>query len=727
MQVETNKSIQEFRSYFTTEAISFAEKSLFLEKKGEVGVLVFDTYNEKANKLSSPMMLRLYDLFMQVEQDMSIKSLLIIGKKPTIFIAGADIAEIQKFTTGEASVDTLIKLQSVFNILEKLRVPTVVAIHGACMGGGTELSLACDYRIATDAPETKIALPEVQLGIIPGWGGTQRMPRLMGLEKSLDLIMSGRPVDGKTAKKMGLVDKVFAKEFLEEKALNFAKELAASGKKRKYTGANKSLIEKIPGGKMLIFDQAKKKLLEKTKGHYPAPLAALEVIKKTYGGDLTHGLKVEATAFAELVKSDICKNLIRIFFLTEKVKKDKGISGDAKPLAINFGAVLGAGVMGGGIAQLFAAKNIRVRMKDINWDAITKGYQAAASIFKKLVKRRKIKQSEFDNLMAKIEGTTTFSGFSEVDLVVEAIVEDLEIKKKVFSELDKAVKDTAILATNTSSLSVTQIASGSKDPSRVVGMHFFNPVDKMPLVEVIRAEKSSDEAVSTVFQLSKKLGKTPIVVKDSPGFVVNRILGPYLMETMHLLVEGVPVNKIDEALEKFGMPMGPCTLIDEVGIDVLLKVGKVLYGAFGERLKAPISLDGFVAEKSLGKKSGKGIFIYEQGKKGPVDSAMLNKFNIKQNHNLDLETIQKRCVYLMINEAARCLEEKIARDASDIDIGMIFGTGFAPFRGGVLRYADSLGAEKICSDLEVFTRTYGNRFKPCDLLQKMSIEKKLFY
>ncbi len=732
MELSTESFKEEFKSFrsqLKEDAIGNAEKAVILEKKGPVGVIYFDAPNTKANTLGTPIMLRFADLLVEVEKDPEIRALVVLSRKPSIFIAGADIAEIKMLTqTGDAE-SFLTKLQSIFTFLEALPIPSIAAIHGACMGGGTELSLACDYRMVTDAPETKIALPEVTLGVLPGWGGTQRMPRLLGLEKALDLVLSGRAIDGKAAKRMGLADKIAPKEMLEAKALAWANELAKTKEKRKPASKDlkERVLETVPGGKWLIFDLAKKKLLQKTKGHYPAPLKALEVIRQTYGGPLEKGLHVEARAFAELVKGPVAQNLISVYYLTEKVKKDKGTESGVAGREVREAGVLGAGVMGGGIAQLFAAKNVRVRMKDVNWDAITRGYQAAYKVFKKQFERRKLKKSDLDNAMERIEGTTAWTGFKNMDLVVEAIVEDLEIKRKVFKELEQAVSEKTILASNTSSLSVTALAQGCQHPSRVAGMHFFNPVDKMPLVEVIRAKESSDEAVATVFQFAKRLGKTPIVVKDSPGFVVNRILNPYLCEAIQLLSEGVSVTDLDSIMEKFGMPMGPCTLLDEVGLDVGTKVAKVLYGAFGERMKPPALMELIVGDKRLGKKGGKGIYIYE-GKKKTVDATLLNKTNIpKRDDKLTDEIVIKRMVYLMVNEAARCLEESIVKDASDIDIGMIFGTGFAPFRGGLLHYADATGIDSIVSDLEFFVRSYGMRFQPCQLIQQMAVHNKRFY
>lgn len=719
-----------FRAQLNPESVDVAQKSLQLKKEGSLGIIEFDQWGEKANKLSSANMIRLLELLEKVESDTSISALMIISKKPSIFIAGADIGEIKTLASGGASPESLMKLQSVFTYLENLRVPTLAAIHGASMGGGTELALACDYRMATDSPQTKIGLPEVLLGLIPGWGGTQRMPRLIGLEKSLDLILTGKTVDSKKAKKIGLVDKVVPVEYLQEKATEWANQLAESGTKRIFETASlkEKLLGSVPGGVWFACEQAKKQVMSKTKGNYPAPLAAIEVIKKTYGGgSIEAGLKVEADAFIKLMTTPESQNLIHVFYLNEKVKKDKGAEVKGTLPRIQTAGVIGAGVMGGGIAQLFAAKNIRVRMKDINWTAIAKGYESAYRIFTKKLKRRRIKPFEVDNAMARIEGTTEWTGFSQLNLVVEAAVENMEVKKRIFAELAEKVTPETLLATNTSSLSVNEIAAGVRHPERVLGMHFFNPVEKMPLVEVIYTEKTSPEAIASLVSFSKQLGKTPIVVKDSPGFVVNRILGPYLNEAIYLLKEGVRPLEMDELMESFGMPMGPCALLDEVGLDVASKVSQVLYGAFGERMKSPEGMDKVVEEKRLGKKTGIGIYRYLEGEK-KEDLSLLDLFHPEPRaSDLTDEVVVKRLVYSMINEASRCVEEKLVRDVSDIDIGMIFGTGFAPFRGGILKYADSVGAESIVGELDIFVKKYGDRFKPSQLLQEYSVNQRKFY
>jgi 3-hydroxyacyl-CoA dehydrogenase/enoyl-CoA hydratase/3-hydroxybutyryl-CoA epimerase len=458
-------------------------------------------------------------------------------------------------------------------------------------------------------------------------------------------------------------------------------------------------------------------------------LKAIEVIRKTYGGKVEDGLKVEAQAFMELVATPQSRHLIEVYYLNERVKKDKGTQSGAAAREVKRAGVLGAGVMGGGIAQLFAAKDVRVRMKDVQWDAIAKGFKAAHRIFAKQVERKKMRPNELANAMERIEGTTTYDGFHHLDLVVEAVVENLDVKKKVFQELEAKTAPETILATNTSSLSISLIAQAVKNPARVVGMHFFNPVDKMPLVEIIRGKDTSDEAVATIFQFSKRLGKTPIVVKDAPGFVVNRILAPYLNEAVFLLMEGVPPTKLDEVMEKFGMPMGPATLLDEVGLDVGAKVSKILYGAFGERMKPPALMEKVVEAGRLGKKNGKGVYLYQDGgRKRVPDPAFWSGLGVKENPSaVPDDQIVKRLTYLMVNEAARCIEEGLVRDISDVDVGMIYGTGFAPFRGGLLRYADDVGPEAIVAELEILTRNLGPRFQPAAYLQQLAVGNKKFY
>ena len=431
--------------------------------------------------------------------------------------------------------------------------------------------------------------------------------------------------------------------------------------------------------------------------------------------------------FGNLIGSPISKNLIKIFFWTEAVKRENGTDKpDVQTIPVIKAAGLGAGVMGGGIAQLFASKKIPVRVKDLNYDAVSKAYQQAAQVLKGKLKRRRITKMEFNQILGNITGTTDYSGFKSVDFIVEAIVENLDVKKKVFSELENHISERAIVVSNTSSLRIDDMAIAFKHPQRFAGMHFFNPVHRMPLVEVIRGKQTSDETIATTFQLAKQLGKTPVVVGDGPGFLVNRLLMPYMVESISLIEEGHKIENLDRTMEKFGMPMGPIELFDEVGIDVSTKVAKILAETMGDRMAESDLLDKMVNDERLGKKNGLGFYRYE-GKKRLSDPAISSYITIKDKTQLSETELIARMVYPMINEAARCLDEKIAFRPQDVDMGMIFGTGFAPFRGGLLNYADSEGISKIYDTLSTFAETYGDRFRPSAILEKVNNSGKGFY
>ncbi|MCB0281679.1 MAG: enoyl-CoA hydratase/isomerase family protein [Calditrichaeota bacterium] len=708
------------------------ENAFTLEKRDDgIGILYFDLPGEKVNKFSTPVMEELEKTISTLKNE-SLKCLLLMSKKKGIFIAGADINEIKDVTDPEIGYKIGLRGQGIFHSFSQLSFPTIAIIDGACMGGGTELSLACTFRAATDSPSTKIALPEVNLGILPGWGGTQRLPRLIGLQKSLDLILSGRSLDAKRAYRMAVVDKIIAAEWTMEKAIEFAQEVI-SGKTEKYISRRKPkglpgiVLEKTPFGRSIMFSQAEKTVMKKSGGHYPAPLRALKVLKETHGIDLQKGLDIEARALGDLLVTPICKSLVQIFFWTEEIKKENGTTKkETKAKEIQKAGVLGAGVMGGGIAQLFAAKGIDTRVKDINHDAVTKAYQQASSVLKEKVKRRRMSREEYRQIMLRISGTTDYSGFKNMDLVVEAIIEDLNIKKTVLAELENYVPKDAIIASNTSSLLIDDMAAAMKNKKRFVGMHFFNPVHRMPLVEIIRGKQTSDEAVSTIFSLCKKTGKTPIVVNDGPGFLVNRLLLPYMVEAVSLLEEGHSIQTLDKAMKKFGMPMGPIELFDEVGIDVAYKVAKILQQTMADRMAESDLLEKLVHEKRLGKKNGIGFYKYQDRKK--IYDPEVEKFiQIKSKTELNTEQLAQRMVYPMINEAARCLEDNIATNPRDVDVGMIFGTGFAPFRGGLLKFADSEGLDKLIDVLAGFENKFGQRFKPSSYLQKIKEEKGKFY
>lgn len=699
-----------------------ANTAFRVEREGDLAILWFDLPGEKINKFSIHVMAEFTALVDQFEKATDIRYIVVASGKPSVFIAGADINEFTKVTGAEQAREYTRFGQQAFHRFSKLPQITVAAINGACLGGGCELALSCDYRVMSDSPKATIGLPEVKLGIFPAWGGTTKLPRLIGLPAALDIILNGKTLEGRRAKKVGLVDEVVPHAIL----LDVAKRLArTSSGKRKGSGATKFYVDGNPLARKLIFGKARKAVAEQTHGHYPAPLVAIDVMEYGLSTDVERGLEREVEAVIPLVLGDIAQNLIRIFFLMEEAKKERFA---AHPREIRNVGVLGAGLMGGGIAQLVADKSdAPVRLRDVNWPAISSGLKAAAKVFQRKVERRRMSRGEMQRKMARITGTTDWSGFAHVDLGIEAVVEKLEIKRQVLSEFEALAGEGAIFASNTSTLPITEIAASADHPDRVVGMHFFNPVDRMPLVEVIRGAKTSETALVTVAAFARKLGKTVVHCNDGPGFVVNRILGPYMNEAGFLLEEGNTIESIDEAMTSFGMPMGPLALLDEVGIDVAAKAGAVLAAAFSPRVQPSGIVGKLLADGRLGKKNGKGIYLYSEGKRVKPDPAVYKLLGINARRPADARHAVERMILPMINEAAAILDEKIVSSPADIDLAMILGTGFPPFRGGLLRYADSLGLPYALARLNDLESRLGPRFAATAALRRMGENDRKFF
>ncbi|MCE3254689.1 MAG: 3-hydroxyacyl-CoA dehydrogenase [Rickettsiaceae bacterium] len=714
---------------------------LSLDTNG-VATLAFNLENEKVNKLSAEVLLELEKVLDEVEENRNIHLLLIKSDKPNIFIAGADIKEIKGIRNESDAYKKVLQGQEILSKIADLKIPTIALINGACLGGGLELALACTYRVAVDNKKTELGLPEVNLGIIPGFGGTQRLPRLLGLSESLKMILSGKAVDYKKAFKIGLVDKVIREEFLENDLSDFIAHVLVNRyenqalKRRRAIRKRRFMQEVVMAGKYLIYYFVNRDLMKKTKGKYPAPLVAFDVIKRTYHcADHQASFKIEAEEFSKLASGEVAKNLIEIFFISEEIKKDQGVDEETKTKEIKQVGLMGAGIMGGGIAWLFSNRDIQVRMKDISQFGIAIGFNQVLKIYKQLKKIGKYNDNQISLKMDEISSTTDYSGFNNVDLVVEAIVENIDVKKSSFAELEANVRGDTIIVSNTSSLSITEMATALKKPERFAGMHFFNPVNKMPLVEVIKGQKTSDETVATIVNLSKKLGKTPIVVKDVAGFLVNRILLPYINEAGFLLQEGADLKTIDNVIEDFGMPMGPFVLADTVGIDVGYKVAKSLHEGYGERMAICHLLVEMSKNKELlGKKSKQGFYKYSKdGKKLGINSEVIHILQKVRNSNqihksyISNHDIIDRCIFIMINEAAKCLEENVVKNHRYLDMAMIMGTGFPAFRGGILRYADNVGISVVVSRLKEFSKVYGPRFEPANLLVKMDHDNQNFY
>jgi len=712
-----------------------------------VATVTFNHSDPKINKLDSATLTELKDILSDLASNKDIKLLVFDSSKKNIFIAGADIKEIQDISTQEGAAEKARGGQLIINQIALLTFPTLAVINGACVGGGCELALACTYRIASDHPKTLIGLPEVKLGIIPGFGGCVRMPRLIGLQNALQLILSGKLIVAKKALRMHLIDHIYNHDFQKNDVQKFIEKLlngrAFSKSLINKRTAKKSLINRFLDntvfGNKLIFKLAHKNLLKKTKGQYPAPLQALKTIKKSHDMGIDKALEIELDGFSKVAITKESKNLIQLFFTSELLRKETGTQ-DKKltptPLPNKQTAVLGAGIMGGGIAWLFSKNDYSARLKDIQWNAVNKGYQTAADYYAQMKRYRKITEIQIRNKMNHIAGSVNYNGFTNIDLICEAVVENIEIKKTVLAEAETNLPEHCIITSNTSSLSITAMATALKRPENFIGMHFFNPVNKMPLVEIIPGKKTSKQTIVNTVSFVKSLGKTPIVVGDCAGFLVNRVLIPMINEAAFILQEGGDVKGIDHAVESFGMPMGPFILADEVGIDIGFHVSSILEAAYGERMAvAGLFKHIFKEEQLLGKKTGRGFYVHNlYKKKTPEYNEGLN--NIIETYRTDNKIepvtfsktlIQERCILIMLNEAIRCLEEKVISDPAYLDMAMLLGIGFPAFEGGLLKYADNQGLESICEKLVEFSEQYGSRFKPAQLLVDMVASNSTFY
>ena len=700
-----------------------------------IGLATFDDPDRGQNVLTLEVMRTLEGAVAEAEAaaaNGTLRAVLFRSAKPGSFIAGADVNAIAAVDDPGEGMEAARQGQALFARIAALPVPTVAAIRGICLGGGTELALSCDYRLADDGDRTRIGLPEVLLGILPAWGGTTRLPRLVGLSAALDLMLTGKTARVSRARRIGLVDRVLPRQQFEERSLELVRRLARgeglppTRKGRRRTLASRLLDGTAPG-RALVLRTATKRVRKRTGGHYPAPLRILDVARRGLGGSVAASLEREARAAGDLITSPVCKNLLFVFQLREQARKAPWSEG-GRARAVGRMAVLGAGPMGGGIAQVAAYNGIRVRMKDIHHDAVAAGLAHACSIFDGAVRRRSLRRRDADARMGLISGGIDYAGAGSADLVVEAVVERMEVKRAVLREVESVVGPDALIATNTSSLSVDEMAEALERPERFAGMHFFNPVHRMPLVEVVRGNGTGADVVETIAALAVRLGKVPVVTRDAPGFLINRILGPCLNEAGHLLGEGWDALAIDRAWKRFGMPMGPFRLIDEVGIDVMSHAGEAMAQSFGERMAPAPSLVALAISGRLGRKGGKGFYRYEGGREKGFDQTVYAEMKLSGTRTApDEARVQDRLVFAMVNEAARVLEERVVRSAADVDLGMVMGTGFPPFRGGLLKYADDRGPAEVLRTLEVLEATYGHRFAPSPLIRELGESGETFH
>lgn len=707
-----------------------ANKYVTVEKQDGFAIVWLDQKGEKVNKISADMVGTFEGLMEDIENDPEVKAVIMISKKKD-FIAGADIEGFQKVEKEGDFKPFTRKGHEILARIENSKKPIVAGIHGACLGAGLEIALACHARVAADEG-TVMALPEVQLGLLPGGGGTQRLPRLIGIQKALNMMLTGRNVYAYPAKKMGLVDMVTARSEVLNAAKHLAKQMLAKKFERKDKRAfAEKFLEGNPITRNIIFNKAKEMVDRQTQGNYPAPYKIMECVKIGMNEGQAKGYQAEVDKFEELILTPQSRQLINIFFnMTDKKKNPmKDIAKETKVMAM-----LGTGFMGAGIAEVSANKGVRVLFKDIKDEAVAKGKKTIWDNLYKKVKKKAIKRVEADEVINLVHGQTNYEGFSHADMVIEAVLEDINVKHKVLQEVEAVTKDDCIFASNTSSLPITEIAKASKRPETVIGMHYFSPVPKMPLLEIIVTDQTADWVTATCFELGIRQGKTCIVVKDGPGFYTTRILAPYTNEALLLMEEGADALQIDRALKKFGFPVGPITLMDEVGIDVGAHItkGELTQEFVKNREGAKISqaIVKMYEAGYHGRKNKKGFYQYdENGKKisGKINQDIYQFFGGGERKKFTDEELQQRMGMAMVNEALLCLQEGILSSAQDGDIGAVFGLGFPPFRGGPFRYVDTLGAKQAVEIMETLATTHGARFKPAQILKDKAGKGEGFY
>jgi len=672
-------------------------------------VLTFDRPDSGANIFDAATLDELNEHLDAVEKDASLRGLIIASAKKSIFVAGADLKTLLQAAKAGEMRGFIEPGQQVFNRLANLKIPTVAAIHGASAGGGYEVALACDYRVASDAPPTRIGLPETSLGLLPAWGGCTRLPRLIGAEKAAEVILKGKLYSAQEALKIGLVDEIAPPDQL----LGRAREKLRAGKRKMEDGAPAAAGSQEPAP-------------PKRDGN-PATERAYEIINKTLSISPDESLRLELDGIVALGKTESTQNLIRNFFLAEKYKKG---TSRTPPEKIVHAAVIGAGVMGSGIAQWLSSRGVTVILRDVAREQINRGLANVEKIYGDAVKRGLMTEEKAKQGRARICGSTAPMELRDVHFVIEATSEKMEIKKEVFRELAMEAGPKTVVATNTSALSVSELAEVTVSPEHVIGLHFFNPVSRMKLVEVVIAKQTSDKTRERSLAFVRQIGKLPVIVRDSPGFLVNRVLFPYLLDAAGLFESGADAERIDRALVKWGMPMGPLRLIDEIGVDITIDIGNTLEKAYGQRDHVPTVLPWLRDQQMLGRKTGAGLYKYEGKAQTPNDSLVewrrSSAVSPRPEPAATAEELTLRLIFLMVNEAARCVEEEVVDSPEDADYGMILGTGFAPFRGGPLRFAEHFGITRTVEELERLARTE-KKFTPCEILKKHARDGTKFY
>ncbi len=686
-----------------------------------VTTVSFDVKGVPLNIFNEEVVRELQQVVEQLERDAP-KAVIFRSSKASGFLAGADVHRIRQIESESEARFILTTGHELLDRIERLSCPTIAAIHGPCLGGGLEFALACRYRIARNDSQTRIGLPEVMLGLIPGWGGTQRLPRLVGLRQGLRMILEGSTLTASKAAAVGLVDLAVPPDDFDTAVNRFVDDrLTGRSVRRPGRGLLGILLEGTSLGRGVVFRTARKKIAKRARD-YPALPAALRAIEAGFRQSRALGFATEAEEFTRLVFTPTARNLMDLFLQRERARKPSTwVSEDHKPASARKVAVVGAGVMGAGIAQLVALNGIPVAMKDINNEIVASGMKKIEALTSEAASKNVLSRSEADAALRNVTPTSEWGPLADADLVIEAVIEREDVKRAVFRQLAEQLGDSTVLASNTSALSVTRIAEATPHPERVAGLHFFNPVHRMHLVEVVRGRLTNDDTVATLVEFVRKIGKVPVVVADSPGFLVNRILFPYIDEAVRLVIEGVDGRSVDEVAKRFGMPMGPLELVDQVGVDIASDVSSTFAPLRrGDMGPSPERFAAMVKDGALGKKAGRGFYEYRNDRRGKLTRWAIPeqpKVMGIEADKVSMSLIEKRLIYPLINEAAKCLQEGVVHDAWAVDLAMVLGTGFAPFRGGPLRTADAIGLASVVRDLDALRAAHGDRFEPAALLR----------
>src|SRR5438477_11816877 len=713
--------------------MSVTATALTIQREVDNGLclLTFDRPASGTNIVDAATMAELEQQRYAIEQDDSLGGVVILSAKKSIFIAGADLKTLLRQAQAGEMRAFIAEGQRIFNRLAALKIPTCAAIHGACAGGGYETTLACDWRVASDDPATRIGLPETTLGLIPAWGGCTRLPRLIGTEKAAEVILKGKLYSAQEAKQLGLVDEIVPRE----KLLEVARKKLRDGKRPSPSPLLRGETDGEAAGEG-------KRNAPPASGN-PAPARALEIIRKNL--PIHQSLAAELETIAELGETDETQNLNRNIFLAEKYKR----GGSKQTLEkITHAAVIGAGVMGSGIAQWLSSRGVSVILRDIGTEELTRGLAKIEKTYADAVKRGMMTEEQAKEGRARVVASRAPIEMRDVQIVIEAASEKLEIKRQIFRDIAQKAPHAAMLATNTSALPISDLAAETETPERVIGMHFFNPVSRMKLVEVVIGTETSDATIARALDFVRQIAKLPVIVRDSPGFLVNRVLFPYLLEAAELFENGVNAQEIDEALLEWGMPMGPLRLIDQIGVDITVDIANTLEKVYGKRDRAPKILREMQSAKMLGRKSGGGFYKYEGKSQTPnaeiekwrgANSVIPSEVERSRDESLKVtrrdpstalrpgrDDVANRLMFLMVNESAHCLEEKVIASPEDADYGMILGAGFPAWSGGPLRFAESFGIKKLVEEMEKLART-NEKYVPCTLLRKHAQEGTRFY